>query len=280
MAPAFPEYPFGAYFACPRCGHGCAPASPEAAAAAQQESFGAAFAARAGALHERYERHNDRRALAALRGTPIRRVLEVGPGSGSLMARLRAAGADVTGLEASPVVGEAIRRRHAIPVVTEELAEYARRHRGAFDCVVLRHVLEHFADPRQALAAVVDVLAAGGTVYVAVPNAASWHRRFPAWAGYQPYHFHYFTPGSLRRLAEGASLEVTGLSTYEPVTGWPNTAYRALRRAARSRAATAARPLLEPVRFAAGILLSPLRWVQSMLGGGEELVLVARKPAR
>jgi len=283
MAPAFARYPHGRYFECARCGHGRVPASAEAALAAQRESFDdGAFVAREGWMHERYERQNDRRALAALRGARLGRVLEVGPGSGSLMARLRAAGADVTGLDVSPAVAEAIGRRHGLPVVTEPLAQYALRHRGEFDCVVLRHVLEHFADPRPALGAVESLLAPRGMAYVVVPNAASWHRRFPRWAGYQPYHFQYFSPRSLARLAHDAGLEVAGLRTYEPPTGWPNTLWRTLRGARGKSAGEAARPsrpLLEWARLAAGLALSPLRWTQSALGGGEELALEARKPA-
>ena len=280
MRPTFPRYPYGEYLVCERCGHGWAPAPAPVALALQRKSFGDEFAGRAGPLLDHYERGNDARALAALRRACVHRVLEVGPGSGSLMARLHANGAEVVGVDVSDSVANAIDRRHGLPVTTEPLADFAAKHRGAFDCVVLRHVLEHFADPRTALAAAAEALAPRGTLYLAVPTAASWHRRFPAWTGYQPYHFHYFSPRSLSALAKRSGFEVERLSTYEPPTGWPNTAYRTLRGAARlprHSSTPRARRLLEMLRLGSGLAISPVRWLQSALGAGEELVLVARR---
>lgn len=280
MTPAMPRYPYGPFLACGRCGHGFAPPRSDSdVRRLQHESFGEAFAESSGAWRERYERANDRRAFAALARLGARRVLEVGPGSGSLMKRLEVAGVEVAGIDISPAVAEAIARRHGIAIALGELDAYAREHRGRFDCVVMRHVLEHFPDPRAALVCAAELLAPRGALYVVVPNAASWHRRFPGWTGYQPYHFHYFTPRSLRELVRGIGLEILASGTYEPLTGWPNTLYRSWRRPPAGDARTPARPILEALRLGIGTAIAPLRWLQAAAGRGEELVMTARRAA-
>ena len=150
--------------------------------------------------------------------------------------------------------------------------------------IIMRHVLEHFPHLADALASIHSLLKPEGLLYVAVPNMGSWHSRFNGWSGYQPYHIHYFNRRSLTSALTKSQFRVTQLQTYESLTGWPNTIVHSLSArtagdvsASSPHASEGKRHLLELARLAAGIGLSPLRVLQSLLGQGEELTAVAEK---
>jgi SAM-dependent methyltransferase len=74
-----------------------------------------------------------------------------------------------------------------------------------FEAVVARSYLEHEANPLGVLKETHRVLKPGGIVVVKVPNYSSLNRRVMGrrWCGFRyPDHLNYFTPRSLRRLAE------------------------------------------------------------------------------
>lgn len=95
---------------------------------------------------------------------------------------------------------------HACAV--EGMARFAA---GSLDVIVLSSFLEHEIAPLPLLRHCRDALRARGAVLVKVPNHASWNRhlRGPRWCGYRwPDHVNYFTPDTLRSMAEKAGLEV------------------------------------------------------------------------
>jgi SAM-dependent methyltransferase len=279
-----PNYRYGQFFVCVSCGHGASipPATAGDVAAEQTEYFDETFANREGIAHSFYERLNDRRAINALDLRGVSRALEIGPGSGSLMQALAIRGVEVRGLDLSPEVAKSIKRRLGFDVAVCELSEYASHSHEKFDLVVMRHVLEHFPDPAQAIAAISSLLSSQGQLLVAVPNLLSWHGRFPAWAGYEPYHYQYFSPKSLSRLLSRNGLELRFSSSYEPITGWANTLYRSLRKTSSvsvgsTSVARRGSRVLQAARFVSGVMTFPLRLVQSRLGHGEEILVVARR---
>jgi SAM-dependent methyltransferase len=140
------------------------------------------------------QRLADRQAVGLVQGP---RVLDVGAGRGRLVASLRRAGLDASGIDPSGRGGHVERR--AI-----EEAAYA-----GLDSVVLWHVLEHLDDPGSALARVRGWLRPGGTVVVATPNLASWQARIagPAWLHFDaPRHRVHFTAEGLRELLSRSGL--------------------------------------------------------------------------
>ena len=81
----------------------------------------------------------------------------------------------------------------------------------SLDVIVLSSFLEHEIAPLPLLRHCRNALAPRGTVLIKVPNHASWNRhlRGPRWCGYRwPDHVNYFTPDTLRSMAERAGLEV------------------------------------------------------------------------
>lgn len=108
-----------------------------------------------------------RTRLAARIGAiaPPGRVLDVGAGDGALVRALLAAGRDALGLEREPEPGSALRDGSLDDV------------EGPFAAVVLWHSLEHLRDAGAVLDRAATLLAPGGVLVVAVPNAASLQAR-------------------------------------------------------------------------------------------------------
>jgi SAM-dependent methyltransferase len=98
-------------------------------------------------------------------------VLEIGPGSGHLLAAARHAGCSVTAVESSKVHRDFIRDAWGIDSVYAVMDELPAG--CSFDTVVAHNVFEHVYDTVAFLAAIRRVLAPGGTCYLSTPNALS-----------------------------------------------------------------------------------------------------------
>ena len=280
---------FGSLVVCPICQHyqvADLGVRTVENAAVQLEFFGAEFARRSGLFQALYESINTRRTMRALNLARGSKVLEVGPGSGAVLAQMASEGYEVRGIDLSPAVAQQIRAQHGVEMSVHTLGEHAAAGGAAFyDAVIMRHVLEHFEAPLSALKEAGKLLRTGGKIYVAVPNMASWHSRFQGWPGYAPYHLHYFTPRSLVRAMEKAGFSVACRSSYESLSGWSNTILRSvsgrriLKRSSPDQEvrSSSTRVALEVARLGCGVLMTPVRWLQSVCGRGEELVVVAVK---
>ena len=82
---------------------------------------------------------------------------------------------------------------------------------NTFSGIMLRSFLEHEVEPKGLLMEASRVLAENGGIYVRVPNFGSINRRVSGaqWCGFRyPDHVNYFTPGSLRVMAEDCGLSL------------------------------------------------------------------------
>jgi SAM-dependent methyltransferase len=82
---------------------------------------------------------------------------------------------------------------------------------GFFSAATLRSYLEHELQPRAVLLELWRTLIPGGVAIVKVPNYGSLNRRLTGrkWCGFRyPDHLNYFTPRSLRAMAEGCGYRV------------------------------------------------------------------------
>ena len=100
-----------------------------------------------------------------------KRALDVGCGAGLLAEPMARLGAEVTGVDAAEPLIEAARLHAAgqglaIDYVAGEVAGVE----GRFDVVTAMEVIEHVADPRDFLEALVDRLAPGGLLILSTPN--------------------------------------------------------------------------------------------------------------
>ncbi len=135
-----------------------------------------------------------------------RTALDIGAGSGLLVAALQEAGLTAIGVEPSRSLA------HIASGEGRAVLQGALPHpdlgNQCFDLVFLVDVIEHVADPVGLLRLAVDRLEGGGLLVVVTPDAGSFTARIlgSRWWHLRLAHVGYFTRESLDRAASGAGL--------------------------------------------------------------------------
>ncbi len=142
------------------------------------------------------------------------RLLDVGCGSGALLARQRSQGWEVEGIDVDPGALR-VAKAAGLPVRHATLTDLAtERPLRQFDAITLDHVLEHLHDPVGSLQAARRLLRPGGVLWLATPNlAALGHRSFGrSWVHLDPpRHLVLYSPAALQLALRSAGFA-------EPVT--------------------------------------------------------------
>lgn len=218
------EGPF-AVFECPRCRYGVT--EPQLRGAELERYYGGAYfgsfyeaGAPAGLLERArglYRERASTRRFARAPFAPDRgqgRVLDVGCGSGDLLAHYRGLGWEAFGIEPAAEATRLARER-GLSVHHGTLADQPWQ-RGSFDLVVFSHSLEHIPEPLGALAAARELLAPDGQIAIHLPNWSSWQLRVfrGHWFSLDlPRHLQHFSPRALEVAAARLELEVAELGT-------------------------------------------------------------------
>ncbi len=131
-------------------------------------------------------------------------MLDIGCGTGWTTRIWQELGAEVTGMEPSPARSKVASDQYGFPVIASYVEDLACEEK--FDVIVMRHVLEHFADPYMVLTKVKGHLKDGGLLVVIVPNIDCIGRYLfgAKWSWILPWHCNFFTPSSIFRIAERA----------------------------------------------------------------------------
>lgn len=143
-------------------------------------------------------------------GPPPARILDVGCGSGDLLAALGRRGYSCTGMDCSlPALAAASGQK-----IAALLGDYraAPLRSESFGAVGMFHFLEHIPDPACALRFAHQVLRPSGRLIVQVPNAASWQMAAlgARWSGLDvPRHLVNFRGSDLERLVEQSGFRIT-----------------------------------------------------------------------
>ena len=199
---------------------------------------------------------------------PSGAILDVGSGDGALLDALASRGREAVGTE------RASRRED---VRAAEITELDRSQ--SFAAVVFWHSLEHLREPGAAIDRAVQLLAPGGMLVVAVPNAASLQARLfgDRWLALDlPRHLvHLPLPTLAGRLRQrGLRVErVSHLRGGQVLFGWLHglvgslpgrpDLYEAIRRSeARSRRLS---PLMRLYSLAAGVVLLPVAFLGTVI---------------
>lgn len=205
------------------------------------------------------------------------RLLDVGCGSGVLLARMQSLGWEVDGVEVDPG-GVAAARARGVRVFQGQLAEQ-NFPAHQFNAVYSAHVIEHVHDPVGLLRECFRVLKPGGTLAIITPNLGSWgHKHFgSAWLNLDPpRHLILFNARTLRRAAEGQGYVVERLDTTIRNAWVYGALSRLIARTGRGEMSN----LGKPVDLLHGMIFQlrerVLKWFNR--DAGDELLLIARKP--
>jgi 2-polyprenyl-3-methyl-5-hydroxy-6-metoxy-1,4-benzoquinol methylase len=234
-------------------------------------------------------RHAPRSPASTAADAP--RLLDAGAGRGRFVAAARAAGWDAAGFEPAARGVEAAAAAYGVTLERAGIGDAAVAD-GSQDAVTLWHVLEHLDEPRAAVQRLGGWLRPGGVLLIGVPNLGSLQARIGGARWFHldvPRHRTHFTPAGLRRIAEGAGLEVVAVhqvllehnpfgfwqSLVNRLSGTTSYLYYLLKRTERPRPRPLAVTLLAlpliPVAAAVEALAGAL-------GRGGTMALVARRP--
>jgi len=136
-------------------------------------------------------------------------VLDVGAGDGTLVQAIRDSGREAVGLER----GEHAKARGLHDASPAELL--ADDGPGRYAAIVFWHVLEHLRDPADQFAAAARLLAPGGVLIIAVPNAESLQARLfrDDWLALDPpRHLTHLTRGAITQRAHDLGLSTARTS--------------------------------------------------------------------
>ncbi len=204
------------------------------------------------------------------------RVLDVGCGSGVLLARMKSLGWEVQGVEVDPG-GVTAARARGVAVHQGQLTE-AKFPDHHFDAVHSAHVIEHVHDPVALLRECFRILKPGGKLVILTPNTASFgHKHFgSAWLNLDPpRHLILFNQQTLRSAAEQQGFIVERLDTTVRSAWVYGTLSRLIRQTGRGEMSA----LGQPACLIHGILFQlrerVLKWFNS--NAGDELLLMATK---
>lgn len=169
-------------------------------------------------LHDREPRALQMRWLIdkALEAHPqARTLLDVGAGSGVLIAEARDRGLEAVGVEPSRSLVEYGRRADDLPLLQGVLPHPGLADRR-FDVISLVDVLEHVIDPVGLLRHCAAALSPGGVILVVTPDLGSLTARVMGarWWHFRLAHVGYFSKPSLERAAGAAGLSMA--SAFRP----------------------------------------------------------------
>lgn len=165
-----------------------------------------------------------------------RTLLDIGSGLGVFCARMKEAGWRCTALDPDPRSAAHARETIGVDAVCADFMQAERL--GTFDLVTLNKVLEHVVDPVAMLARAGDHVAAGGSLYVELPDGEVAAALGPGREEFGIEHYHAFSMASMCLMAQRAGLAVRRAARLsEPST--KVTLYAFLERS--ERAAQAAR---------------------------------------
>jgi SAM-dependent methyltransferase len=213
-----------------------------------------------------------RRTPFAVDGPPGR-VLDVGCGSGELLAHYAAGGWRTFGIEPSPAPARLARERGAT-VHAGTLADHPWPS-SSFELVVFSHSLEHIPEPLVALRAARELLVAGGRLVILAPNWRCWQRRLfrSYWFPLDlPRHVNHFSPRALAVTAERLQLEPVAIGTSSTIIAVPYSLHYLLA----GRWHPGWRLWLA---YAAGLALYPLVLAIDRILGGDACYAILRCPA-
>jgi 2-polyprenyl-3-methyl-5-hydroxy-6-metoxy-1,4-benzoquinol methylase len=137
------------------------------------------------------------------------KLLEIGSGTGELLANCEKKGWECQGVEPEEVARKAAFQNHSLKLLAsiDELSIQE----NSLDRIMLWHVLEHVPNLHQTIEKFKGWLKKDGLLFVAVPNHKSWDAKHykENWAAYDvPRHLYHFDKESMNKLFGQHALEI------------------------------------------------------------------------
>ena len=138
------------------------------------------------------------------------KLLELGSGTGDLLALCKKHGWDCTGIEPDPNARKEAKKNHELDLAP--LLEEKNIKKSGFDVIMMWHVLEHIPNLNETLKIIKKGLSENGLCYIAVPNHKSLDSKIykSAWAAYDvPRHLYHFDKSSISKIMEKHGFIIT-----------------------------------------------------------------------
>lgn len=168
------------------------------------------------------------KAVRKFTSIPNPHVLDIGCGTGWTTSIWQKNGFTVTGLEPSQSRSDIARKTYGISVVHNHIEHFKPTEK--FDVIIMRHLLEHIADPVSTLTAVKSFLKPNGILLIVIPNINCIGRYIfqENWEWVLPWHLHFYTPKTLRRLLEKTGYQKLKIYQMPSPLWYPHTLNKAL----------------------------------------------------
>jgi 2-polyprenyl-3-methyl-5-hydroxy-6-metoxy-1,4-benzoquinol methylase len=156
--------------------------------------------------------------LVANLGSRLGRLLEIGCGTGDLLAEAQLRGFEVAGLELSSTAVQTANQRLGGEYVQCGTLDAIAFQPATFDVCVMADVIEHVRDPLAALQIVRALLKPDGVVLLVTPSLDSWSARLMGrwWMEYKIEHLSYFGNASIRKaLARNGFVDIQITSNFK-----------------------------------------------------------------
>ncbi len=137
------------------------------------------------------------------------RLLDAGCGPGMLLDAAKARGWNPSGVELCRWAARQARIKHGNEIIEGSL-ETANLPANTYDAVTMLDVIEHLADPRQAIRDTFRILKPGGVAFLLTPDIDAPVSKLMGrwWWGLRPAHLYYFSRVTLSNLMKDAGFEI------------------------------------------------------------------------
>lgn len=155
------------------------------------------------------------RRVIAHAGRPGK-VLDVGSATGIFLNAMKQHGWDCYGIEPSTHAADYAIKRFGLNVFTGFFEE-SQYPEASFDVITMWDVLEHLANPQEALEKVRKLLKPGGLFVISMPNSSAWERYVfgKYWAGWDvPRHFFIYSESNATRFLSENGFQVENVSSF------------------------------------------------------------------
>jgi SAM-dependent methyltransferase len=146
--------------------------------------------------------------------TPVRKILDIGCGRGTLLKILKRMRCECYGLERAEFPGDGPDR--GIHFYSGKLIDISFEE-SFFDTVIIWHVIEHVDDPILMIQETARILRPGGVLVIAVPNFGSFQAGIfrESWFHLDlPRHRYHFTPDILLQLLDRNGFNIINWHTF------------------------------------------------------------------